>query len=320
MRRACIPVIPLLTDDCCQRSQIRFSVGAVPVAASGEPVAVVTSCLPFPLLCLFPSSISPPSPALLSRRYTYCCGLPLFAGAAGGQGSGAVVRVNFEAYLRSGQIYFQWRTIVLRWWCSGHRRSLRRQLLVSKTSSLVLGWRALVSEISTFDSSRFLTTNEKQIHLESILDLNELPGSGGYSLLVGSLWLGGVAVKLMRRVDLPSSSFSVTASVGSISAVRCFGSCHEVLAPFIVQRLVDVAGYQLLVSPNKSGCELDVEVLVVPVRGLQYHGAFEIQEGGAEVAVCVRWFRRFGAAPLSSAASSEFSLVSLLFVGGRALW
>ena len=34
----------------------------------------------------------------------------------------------------------------------------------------------------------------------------------------------------------------------------------------------------------------------------------------------VRWFRRFGAAPLSSAASSEFSLVSLLFAGGRALW
>ncbi|CDY58432.1 BnaC03g71180D [Brassica napus] len=163
--------------------------------------------------------------------------------------------------LKFGQIYFQWGTIVLRWWCSGHRLSLRRQLLVSKTSSLVLGWRALVSEISTFDSSRFLTTNEKQIHLESILDLNELPGSGGYSLLVVS----------------PSS--------------------------FIVQRLVDVAGYQLLVSPNKSGCELDVEVLVVPMRGLQVVG-----------------FRHFGAAPLSSAASSEFSLVSLLFVGGRALW
>ncbi|KAF2572455.1 hypothetical protein F2Q70_00001108 [Brassica cretica] len=193
-----------------------------------------------------------------------------------GQGSGAVVR-----------------TIVLRWWCSGHRRSLRRQLLVSKTGSLVLGWRALVSEISTFDSSRFLTTNEKQIHQESILDLNELPGSGGYSLLVvspcrwvqGSLWLGGVAVKLM---SLPSSSFPVTASVASIS-----------------ERLVDVAGYQLLVSPNKSGCGLDVEVLVVPVRGLQ---------------ALVRWFRHFGAAPLSSAASSEFSLVSLLFAGGRALW
>ena len=103
---------------------------------------------------------------------------------------------------------------MLRWWCSGHRLSLRRQLLVSKTSSLVLGWRALVSEISTFDSSRFLTTNEKQIHLESILDLNELPGSGGYSLLVvspcrwvqGSLWLGGVAVKLMRRAEFFFSS------------------------------------------------------------------------------------------------------------------
>ncbi|WZZ48677.1 hypothetical protein YC2023_048784 [Brassica napus] len=44
---------------------------------------------------------------------------------------------------------------------------------------------------------------------QSILDLNELPGSGGYSLLVvspcrwvqGSLWLGGVAVKLMRRAE-----------------------------------------------------------------------------------------------------------------------
>ncbi|WZZ85808.1 hypothetical protein YC2023_114387 [Brassica napus] len=198
-----------------------------------------------------------------------------------------VVFLSSPASLPSGQgsgavIYFQWRTIVLRWWCSGHRRSLRRQLLVSKTGSLVLGWRALVSEISTFDSSRFLTTNEKQIHQESILHLNELPGSGGYSLLVvspcrwvqGSLWLGDVAVRLM---SLPSSSFP---------------------------RLVDVAGYQLLVSPNKSGCGLDVEVLVVPVRGLQ---------------ALVRWFRHFGAAPLSSAASSEFSLVSLLFAGGRAL-
>ena len=47
-----------------------------------------------------------------------------------------------------------------------------------------------------------------------------------------------------------------------------------VLAPFIVQRLVDVAGYQLSVSPNKSGCGLDVEVLVVPVRGLQVAGVF----------------------------------------------
>ena len=45
-----------------------------------------------------------------------------------------------------------------------------------------------------------------------------------------------------------------------------------VLAPFIVQRLVDVADYQLLVSPNKSGCGLDVEVLVVPVRRLQAVG------------------------------------------------
>ncbi|KAL0672202.1 hypothetical protein Bca4012_000182 [Brassica carinata] len=285
MRRAYILVIPLLTDHCCQRSQ--------PVAASGEPVAVVTGCLPFPLLCLFPFSISPPSPALLSRRYTYCCGLPLFAGVA----------ARWSRIWSSGEIYFQWGTIVLRWWCSGHRLSLRRQLLVSKTSSLVLGWRALVSEISTFDSSRFLTTNEKQIHLESILDLNELPGSGGYSLLVvspcrwvqGSLWLGvsGSQNQSLVRVNvvlgccsLPSSSFPVTASVGSISA-----------------RLVDVAGYQLLVSPNKSGCELDVEVLVVPMRGLQVVG-----------------FRHFGAAPLSSAASSEFSLVSLLFVGGRALW
>ncbi|WZZ18033.1 hypothetical protein YC2023_111122 [Brassica napus] len=182
-----------------------------------------------------------------------------------------------------------------RWWCSGHRRSLRRQLLVSKTGSLVLGWRALVSEICTFDSSRFLTTNEKQIHQESILDLNKLPGSGGYPLLVvspcrwvqGSLWLGDVAVKLMRRADLWFSE----------SVARA--------APFIVQRLVDVAGYQLSVSPNKSGCGLDVEVLVVPVRGLQ---------------ALVRWFRRFGAAPVSSAASSEFSLVSLLSAGGRALW
>ncbi|WZZ48678.1 hypothetical protein YC2023_048785 [Brassica napus] len=57
--------------------------------------------------------------------------------------------------------------------------------------------------------------------------------------------------------SLPSSSFPVTASVASISAVR---------------RLVDVADYQLLVSPNKSGCGLDVEVLVVPVRRLQAVG------------------------------------------------
>ncbi|CAN6913860.1 unnamed protein product, partial [Brassica oleracea] len=37
-------------------------------------------------------------------------------------------------------------------------------------------------------------------------------------------------------------------------------------------------------------------------------------------AALVRWFPRFGAAPVSSAASSEFSLVSLLSAGGRALW
>ena len=64
---------------------------------------------------------------------------------------------------------------------------------------------------------------------------------------------------------------------------------------------------------------------------LEFPDTFELQEGGAEVAVCGDWclglrqalvrpFRRFGAAPLSSAASSEFSLVSLLSAGGRASW
>ena len=64
---------------------------------------------------------------------------------------------------------------------------------------------------------------------------------------------------------------------------------------------------------------------------LELSDTFELQEGGAEVAVCGDWclglrqalvrrFRRFGAAPLSSAASSELSLVSLLSAGGRASW
>ncbi|CAN6973437.1 unnamed protein product, partial [Brassica oleracea var. botrytis] len=133
-----------------------------------------------------------------------------------------------------------------------------------------------------------------------------LPGGQGSGAVVrstfngGRLCFGGGApvivdpsgVSCWCRRQVPS--FSVGA--GLLVAWRCRSS-------FIVQRLVDVAGYQLLVSPNKSGCELDVEVLVVPMRGLQVVG-----------------FRHFGAAPLSSAASSEFSLVSLLFVGGRALW
>ncbi|KAF2535505.1 hypothetical protein F2Q68_00019319 [Brassica cretica] len=105
----------------------------------------------------------------------------------------------------------------------------------------------------------------------------------------GSLWLGGVAVKLM--------------SLWFSELVARAGQCG--LSSFYRAASGGCGGYQLLVSPNKSGCGLDVEVLVVPVRGLQ---------------ALVRWFRHFGAAPLSSAASSEFSLVSLLFAGGRALW
>ncbi|KAH0903376.1 LOW QUALITY PROTEIN: hypothetical protein HID58_042879, partial [Brassica napus] len=140
--------------------------------------------------------------------------------------------------------------------------------LVSKTGFLVLGWRALFSEISTSDSLLFLTSNEKLMHQD------ELPGGGGNSLLVvspfslvqGFLWLEGVAVTLMRRAEGGGlSSFPVTASVASISVVRvwCFGSCPVVLPPFIVQGLVEVA-----VSPNKSGFGLDVGVLVLSVRVL----------------------------------------------------
>ncbi|KAH0882437.1 hypothetical protein HID58_058533 [Brassica napus] len=124
------------------------------------------------------------------------------------------------------------------------------------TGSLVLGWRALVSEISTFDSSR-----------------------GGYSLLVvspcrwvqGSLWLGGVAVKLMRRAD------------------EALTGCWSIMVPLKFRRE-----------------EQRWLFAVIDVWGFRQ--------------ALVRWFRRFGAAPLSSAASSEFSLVSLLFAGGRALW
>ncbi|WZZ83366.1 hypothetical protein YC2023_103938 [Brassica napus] len=43
--------------------------------------------------------------------------------------------------------------------------------MVSKTGFLVLGWRALVPEISTSDSSLFFATNEKLKYQESILGL-----------------------------------------------------------------------------------------------------------------------------------------------------
>ncbi|KAG2298288.1 hypothetical protein Bca52824_034760 [Brassica carinata] len=64
---------------------------------------------------------------------------------------------------------------------------------------------------------------------------------------------------------------------------------------FAADGLVVVTGLSSIVSPNKSGFGLDVGVLVVPVRVLP--------------------------APLSPAASSEFSLVSVLSASGEAiLW
>ncbi|KAH0866205.1 LOW QUALITY PROTEIN: hypothetical protein HID58_083416, partial [Brassica napus] len=181
--------------------------------------------------------------------------------------------------------------------------------MVSKTGFLVLGWRALVPEISTSDSSLFFATNEKLKYQESILGLQRVP------------W------------RLPSSSLPVTASVASISAVRCFGSCPVVLAPLSCRVWWKWRVYHPLVYPNKSGCGIDVGVLVVP--GLTGCWSFLIplnfrrEEQRWLFAVIGVWgfdrlwfvgFHHFGAAPLSSAASSEFLLVSLLSVGGRASW
>ncbi|KAF3520979.1 hypothetical protein DY000_02062319 [Brassica cretica] len=110
---------------------------------------------------------------------------------------------------------------------------------------------------------------------------SELPGGGGDSLLVvfpctwmhGSLWLEGSCSQCLSLVrvnvvlgccSLPSSSFPVTASVASISAVRVlviwFLPCG--VSSFIVQ-----GSYGLLEFPD----------------------TFELQEGGAEVAVCGDW-------------------------------
>ncbi|KAH0874605.1 LOW QUALITY PROTEIN: hypothetical protein HID58_071967, partial [Brassica napus] len=243
-----------------------------PVADSCESVAVVTGCLPLNLFCLFPISVSPPFSALcLTDIPSVVVSLSSPASLLGG-----IAQIWPDLLLMEDNCALM---VVLR------SSSIPPASLVSKTGFLVLGWRALVPEISTSDSSLFFITNEKLMYQESILGLKRAP------------W------------RLPSSSFPVTASVASISAVRVlviwFLPCG--VSSFIVQGLVEVVVY-----PNKSGCGIDVGVLVVPVRVLR--------EGGAEVAVCGDWclglrqalvrpFRRFGAAPLSSAASSDFEVI-----------
>ncbi|CAN7113973.1 unnamed protein product [Brassica rapa subsp. narinosa] len=95
-----------------------------------------------------------------------------------------------------------------------------------------------------------------------------------------------------------SSGFSLYVVAGLLVARRCCCQAYEEV--WWKWRV-----YHPFVYPNKSDCGIVVGVLVVPVRVLR---------------ALVRRFRRFGAAPLSSAASSELSLVSLLSAGGRASW
>ncbi|KAH0914212.1 LOW QUALITY PROTEIN: hypothetical protein HID58_028658 [Brassica napus] len=166
--------------------------------------------------------------------------------------------------------------------------------LVLMIGSLVLGWRALVFEISASDSSLFLTTNE---NLSRFWVYGELPGGGGDSLLVvspgrlvwGSLWLEGVVVMLMRRAEfffsskpevaslvlrgtrscgLPPTLFLVTACVASISAVRVwfFGPSPVVLASFYSAWSGGCGGFIIVSSLQiRAVIGLVVGVLVVPV-------------------------------------------------------
>ncbi|KAF3537699.1 hypothetical protein F2Q69_00021247 [Brassica cretica] len=204
--------------------------------------------------------------------------------------SPSLLWVNFEAWLRSGQIWFQWRTAVLWWWCSGHRRFLLRQI-------------ACVDDWFPRSRSRFWV-------------YGELPGGGGDSLLVvsscrlvwGSLWLEGVVGLLMRRAELFLSSkpevavclsltsFPVTACVASISAVRLW-----FFGPGPVTGLLEYTGASEL---QKGG----VEVAVCGDWWLVLRQAL------------FRRFCRLDVAPLSSTASSKFWMVYVLSAGGGALW
>ncbi|KAG2282272.1 hypothetical protein Bca52824_053492 [Brassica carinata] len=196
----------------------------------------------------------------------------------------------------------QWRTIALRWWCSGHRRFLLRQ-------------------IACVDDCRLWV-------------YGELPGGGGDSLLVVSpcsqRWQSGEVVRLSFPVRLPMTSFPVIACVASISAVRVwfFGPGPVVLASFYSAGSGGCSGSIINSSLQiRVVIGLVVGVLVVPV------GDFGLLEypGGVEVAVCGDWwlvvrqalvrrFRCLDAAPLSSTASFEFWMVSVLSAGGGALW
>ncbi|CAN6874288.1 unnamed protein product [Brassica oleracea] len=136
---------------------------------------------------------------------------------------------------------------------------------------------------------------------------------------------------------LPMTSFLVTACVASISAVRVwfFGPGPVVLASFYSAGSGGCSGSIINSSLQiRAVIGLVVGVLVVPVGDfglLEYPGASELQEGGVEVAVCGDWwlvlrqalvrrFRHLDAAPLSSNASFEFWMVSVLSAGGGALW
>ncbi|KAL0683942.1 hypothetical protein Bca4012_050790 [Brassica carinata] len=114
--------------------------------------------------------------------------------------------------------------------------------------------------------------------------------------------------------SLPMTSFPVIACVASISAVRVwfFGPGPVVLASFY--------------SAGSGGCSGSIIN-----SSLQIRVVIGLVEGGVEVAVCGDWwlvvrqalvrrFRCLDAAPLSSTASFEFWMVSVLSAGGGALW
>ncbi|KAF3521713.1 hypothetical protein F2Q69_00050165 [Brassica cretica] len=140
----------------------------------------------------------------------------------------------------------------------------------------------------------------------SAFSVGRLCFGGGAPVIVDSFGVcsGSQCLSLVRVnvvlgcCSLPSSSFPVTASVASISAVR-------VLVLWFLP--CGVSSFYRAGSGGSGGREEQRWLFAVI-------GAWGFDRF---------WFvgfRRFGAAPLSSAASSEFSLVSFLSAGGRASW
>ncbi|KAH0900196.1 hypothetical protein HID58_049764, partial [Brassica napus] len=178
-------------------------------------VTVVTGCLPLNLFCLFPFSVSPPFSALcLTDIPSVVVSLSSLASLLGGLGSGAVVR----CVCKGGAWWF------FRGLTSRYRSDLARSAF--NGGRLCFGGGAPVildsSGVSSFSVGGLSSLRSLlQIHRKTDVSRVDFGSQASSLAVVGSLWLEGVAVKLMRSCcSLPSSSFPVTASVASISAVR----------------------------------------------------------------------------------------------------